>query len=85
MLRPYMAMLAYAAGLGDAGPCELSVLLCDDAFIRGLNQQWRKKNEETDVLSFPSGDDDMPGYPNRVLGDIIINLDAAVRQAASAG
>mmetsp|Transcript_20617 Transcript_20617/g.62091 ORF Transcript_20617/g.62091 Transcript_20617/m.62091 type:complete len:408 (+) Transcript_20617:193-1416(+) len=27
----------------------------------------------------------MPGYPNRVLGDIIINLDAAVRQAASAG
>ena len=54
---------------------ELSVLLCDDEFIRGLNAQWRQKDTPTDVLSFPMGDDE-------VLGDIVISLDTAARQAA---
>lgn len=57
---------------------ELSVLLCDDEFIRGLNAQWRQKDTPTDVLSFPMGDDD-------VLGDVVISLDTAARQAAERG
>ena len=32
---------------------ELSLTLCDGPFIRGLNTQWRGKDSETDVLSFP--------------------------------
>lgn len=57
---------------------ELSVLLCDDPFIQDLNLQWRKKDAPTDVLSFPMGDDD-------VLGDIVISLDTARRQAEERG
>lgn len=64
---------------------ELSVVLCDDAHIQALNQEWRKKDAATDVLSFPM-DDDMPeGYPARILGDVVISLDTAQRQAQERG
>ena len=65
------------AALGKS-KAELSVLLCDDAFIQGLNLQWRQKDVPTDVLSFPMGDD-------TVLGDVVISLDTAARQAAERG
>ena len=32
---------------------ELSVVLCDDAFIRDLNQRWRGKDKATNVLLLP--------------------------------
>jgi probable rRNA maturation factor len=32
---------------------EVSIVLCDDAFITGLNKKYRNKPEPTDVLSFP--------------------------------
>lgn len=61
--------------LRDAS-AELSVVLCSDAHIRKLNAQWRGKDSATDVLSFPQDD------PDRVvLGDIVISIDAANRQA----
>jgi len=68
-----------------AEPQELSVVLCDDAHIRELNREWRQKDAATDVLSFPMGDDAPPGYPARMLGDVVISLDTAAAQAADAG
>jgi len=63
---------------------ELSVLLTDDRNIRNLNREHRNKDRATDVLSFhfdprfsPSRNDSP-----RVLGDIVISLDTASRQAA---
>jgi len=62
---------------------ELSVLLTDDRNIRNLNREHRNKDRATDVLSFhfdprfaPSRNDSP-----RVLGDIVISLDTALRQA----
>ena len=61
------------------------MVLCDDAHIRELNQEWRDKDAATDVLSFPM-DDDMPeGYPIRILGDVVISLETAQRQAEERG
>lgn len=57
---------------------EISLVLCDDAFIQSLNLDHRGKDKPTDVLSFPQGD-------AVVLGDIVISLDTAARQAQSAG
>ena len=62
---------------------ELSVLLCDDDTIRSLNHRYRKKDEPTDVLAFPmvegtSGASDVP----ELLGDVVISLPTAIRQAA---
>jgi probable rRNA maturation factor len=61
--------------------CELSLSLVGDRAIRRLNRTWRKKDKATDVLSFPAGD--LPkGTPGpRQLGDVVISLDTAKRQA----
>jgi probable rRNA maturation factor len=65
---------------------ELSVLLTDDRTIHALNRQHRDKDRPTDVLSFPLDEDaEAPdsrqeGEP-RVLGDVVISLDTAERQA----
>lgn len=55
---------------------DLSILLCDDAFIRDLNRRYRDRDEPTDVLSFPQeGEYLAPDGSTRVLaGDIVISL-----------
>lgn len=62
---------------------ELSILLTDDAFIQTLNETHRGKNRPTDVLSFPQNEDE--GAPTALdhglLGDVVISLDTAERQA----
>src|SRR5262249_50678873 len=60
---------------------ELSVLLVGDRTIKKLNRDWRRKNKATDVLSFPAGNN-LEGIPGpRPLGDIVISLETARRQA----
>jgi probable rRNA maturation factor len=60
---------------------ELSVLLTDDPGIRALNRHWRRKDRPTDVLSFPGGAP-APGSTGPLhLGDVILSLDTARRQA----
>lgn len=66
-------------GLPDA---ELSILLCDDATIRELNRQYRKKDRATDVLAFPMHDGSGPQTTPGLLGDVVISLPTARRQAA---
>ena len=66
-------------GLLDA---ELSVLLVDDATIRVLNRTHRGKDSPTDVLAFPVDEKPVRGAP-RVLGDVVISLETALRQARS--
>ena len=53
---------------------ELSLLFCNNLFIKSLNAQYRNKDEPTDVLSFPLGE---TGQDGRFLaGDIVISVDA---------
>ena len=66
---------------------ELSVLLTDDARIHELNLEHRGKDKPTDVLSFPQDLED-PNNPKNlgeeiILGDVVISLDTADRQARS--
>jgi probable rRNA maturation factor len=53
---------------------ELSVLFCDNKYIKALNAQYRNKNEATDVLSFPLGETCPSGQ--YLAGDIVVSLDA---------
>jgi probable rRNA maturation factor len=71
-------MLAHL-GLDDA---ELSVVLVNDRTIQTLNRDHRGKDKPTDVLSFPLGKPPAPGLP-RLLGDVVISLPTAARQAKS--
>ena len=74
------AMLTYL-NLFDA---ELSVLLTDDETIRRLNRRYRHTDRPTDVLSFHFDSSLTPPSLNgpRLLGDIVISLDTAARQAS---
>jgi probable rRNA maturation factor len=56
----------------------LSVLLTDDAAMRELNRRYRGADEATDVLAFPQ---DGGG----LLGDVVISVETAQRQAAERG
>ena len=61
----------------------LAVTLTTDRRIRTLNRRWRQSDHPTDVLSFPGGPPP-PGWPGPlVLGDVVISLDTARRQAKS--
>lgn len=72
-----VARLAAREG-GCDGPAEISLTLTDDPTIHHLNRDYRGQDVPTDVLSFAQ--ETSPG-PTRVLGDVIISLDTARRQA----
>jgi probable rRNA maturation factor len=61
---------------------ELSILLCDDQAIHALNRRHRRKNKPTDVLAFAMQEGTLMPRGRRLLGDIVISLDTARRQAA---
>ncbi len=61
---------------------EISVYLTDDYLIRELNKNYRGKDKATDVLSFII-DEYVGDY--RLLGEIVISIDTARRQAKEMG
>ena len=67
---------------------ELSLELIGDRRMRRLNREYRKKDRPTDVLAFPIREAVMPHGVRPVthmLGDVVISLPTAVRQAREAG
>lgn len=64
---------------------EISVTFVNNNQIRELNRQYRDKDTETDVLSFPMGEngvyDENPETGAKILGDIVISVQKAMEQA----
>ncbi len=61
-----------------------SLVLLDDQTMADFNNRYRNINRATNVLSFPADDGDpFPGQPPE-LGDILISVDTARREAAQA-
>ena len=71
------------------GPAEIDVTFVDGEEIRRLNKQYRGKDAETDVLSFPLGEngvyDKNPETGASMLGDVVISMPRAVEQAKQYG
>ena len=71
--------------------CEVSVTFTDNAQIKELNSQFRHINRATDVLSFPlfdyEGASDEPPVDELtgMLGDIVLSLEQAKKQAEEFG
>ena len=65
----------------DQEACELSVLLTDDREIQELNNQYRSLDKPTDVLSFPQDDAAVNENGLSLLGDVVISVETAARQA----
>ncbi len=70
-------------------PAEISVTFVDDERIHELNKMHRDVDKSTDVLSFPLGEngvyDKNPENGACLLGDIVISVETAVRQAYTYG
>ncbi|MBP9111225.1 MAG: rRNA maturation RNase YbeY [Polyangiaceae bacterium] len=63
------------------GQSEVSILLCDDPTIHSLNRDYRKKDKPTDVLAFAMREGKFAQHAGNMLGDVIISLETAARQA----
>jgi len=73
--------------LAEALPADAeSVALClvSDPAMRRYNRQFRDVDRATDVLSFPAGAE-LPAEGGKHLGDILISVATAARQASEAG
>ncbi len=60
---------------------ELSIALVDDDEMRTLNVAWRGRERPTDVLSFSMLEGEGAEHRGPLLGDVVIDIETAARQA----
>ena len=92
ILQPAIQSVArkILAAAGEPGD-ELSLDLVGDRRMRRLNRQYRDRDYPTDVLAFPMRDslrvtrDALRVKPHEMLGDVVISVPTAARQAAARG
>ena len=78
--------LALLRAEGIVGPCALGIAFAGESEMRALNAEHRALDEVTDVLAFPlDGRDELPPGLERQLGDVVVCIAQAARQAAEAG
>jgi probable rRNA maturation factor len=66
------------------GRSELSVALVDDATIADLNDRYRGVSHPTDVLAFSLREGEHAERGGNLLGDVVISVETAARQARRA-
>jgi probable rRNA maturation factor len=70
----------------DSPDLELSLVIEDDARLQGLNKEFLDIDAPTDVLSFPSGEEEVdPESGLLYLGDVVISYPRALEQSSAAG
>ncbi|MFO0775495.1 MAG: rRNA maturation RNase YbeY [Nitrospiraceae bacterium] len=67
------------------GDVEVGVTFLGDRAMRRLNREYRHKNRTTDVLAFAGRETYQPPTGRSVLGDVVISVPQAQRQARAAG
>lgn len=78
-----LGVRAVDAAFGDKA-CTVSILLSNNAEIRRLNNQFRKKDKATNVLSFPASLTPVPPGEMAHLGDIVLAYETVAAEAAAA-
>jgi len=86
-LRRVVEEIASAEGI--TSPTAVSLVIADDETVHELNREWRGMDRTTDVLAFALREGDM-AFPSDAegttqLGEVIISLPQAERQAKRAG
>ncbi len=69
----------------DETGAELTVNLVDDATIHALNLEYRGKDRPTDVLAFAMREGQRVAGDEQQLGDVVISVQTAARQAQARG
>ena len=68
-----------------AGGAGATIAFVSDRAMQALNKRWRGKRGTTDVLSFPAGQEEFEKGEGASLGDVVISVEQAARQAAEHG
>lgn len=77
-LRRKTATILDALGYPEA---ELSLVLVDDPAIAELNARYLDRPRPTNVISFPQQEGDSAGLNPNLLGDVVISMETAAREA----
>ena len=75
----------FAAEVLKVAPADgagVTIAFVSDRRMRELNWRWRGKEGTTDVLSFPAAQDEFEKLEGYTLGDIVVSVEQAARQAA---
>ena len=81
----WRAFAAKALKFAPADGAGVTVAFVSDRAMRELNGRWRGKRETTDVLSFPAAQDEFEKAEGLSLGDVVISVEQAARQAEEHG
>jgi probable rRNA maturation factor len=80
---------AFTTNVAQVLPAELitgvTIAFVSDRSMGELNRMWRHKRGTTDVLSFPADQDEFEKVEGSRLGDVVISVEQAARQAKENG
>ena len=81
----WRAFVAKALKVVPAEGAGVTVAFVSDRAMRELNRRWRGRRGTTDVLSFPSEQDEFEKAEGLSLGDVVVSAEQAARQAGEHG
>lgn len=81
----WRAFTAKAVKVAPSFVAGVTVAFVSDRAMRALNRRWRGKRGTTDVLSFPAEQSEFEEAAEATMGDVVISLEQAARQAAEHG
>lgn len=84
-LRRALARMVMAAARADGIALEAGFRFTTDVVIHQLNRDFRKKDQPTDVLAFAQREGPPGATAAGVLGDVIVSVETARRQARRRG
>jgi len=81
LLRRRVRRMLRAAGKTEGLDLQMSLRLCGDGEIHALNRDYRGKDRPTDVLAFSQREGPGAHLHPELLGDVVISVETARRQA----
>ncbi|MBC8433367.1 MAG: rRNA maturation RNase YbeY [Desulfobacterales bacterium] len=69
----------------DCPDGELSLLVVDDPQIAKLNKKYLNRNGPTNVIAFPMRQGEFANLTPQLLGDVVISVETAAREAKKSG
>ena len=82
MIQNKAQIILSALGCHDA---ELSILIVDDDQIAELNQTYLNRSGPTNVIAFPMSQGEFSDINPKLLGDVVISVDTAQKEAVDSG
>ncbi|HEX2957465.1 MAG TPA: rRNA maturation RNase YbeY [Chitinispirillaceae bacterium] len=79
-IRQVVRRLLQLVGCSDK---EISLLFVDDEEIQGINRLYLERNYPTNVISFSYSEGEFSNINPEIMGDIVISVDTALRDAES--